>query len=134
MEHIRKIFEAQPMMQTISAQLDLLQEGEAEISAPIGSGFLQHHGFAHAALTFALGDSAAGIAAMTLLPEGMAVVTSEISTHLLRPSKGERLFARGQVIKAGKTQIIARSEVFAQQSGKDVHMASLTGTMVPLAM
>jgi len=133
-EHIRRVFALQSTMQTIGAELGAMGRGQAEITAPLSKAFLQHNGYGHAALTFALGDTSAGCAAITLLEPGLGVVTSEISTHLLAPAIGDRLIARGRVIKPGKRMIVATSDVFALRDGVETHIATLTGTMVPVPL
>ncbi|MCT4556049.1 MAG: PaaI family thioesterase [Pelagimonas sp.] len=131
-EHIRRGFAQQSMMATIGAELTFVGEGRAEITAPLSKGFLQHNGFGHAGLTFTLGDTAAGFAAMTLMGLDQAVVTSEIGVHLLSPAVGDLLIARGQVIKPGRRQIVSAADVYAVTDGAEKHIARLTGTMVPI--
>ncbi len=133
-DHIRRGFALQSMMKTIGAELTAVGEGTVEITAPLSPGFLQHNGFGHAGLTFTLGDTAAGCAAMTLLGTDQAVVTSEIGVHLLSPAIGDVLIARGKVIKPGRRQIVSSSDVFALKDGVEKHIATLTGTMVPIAL
>ena len=133
-DHIRRGFALQSMMKTIGAALTSVGEGSVEITAPLSAGFLQHNGFGHAGLTFTLGDTAAGCAAMTLLGTDQAVVTSEIGIHLLSPAIGETLIARGKVIKPGRRQIVSSSDVFVVKDGMEKHIATLTGTMVPIAL
>ncbi|MBO9465699.1 PaaI family thioesterase [Tropicibacter sp. R15_0] len=132
--HIRRGFALQSMMTTIGAELTSVGEGTVEIAAPLSPGFLQHNGFGHAGLTFTLGDTAAGCAAMTLLGTDQAVVTSEIGIHLLSPAIGDSLVARGKVIKPGRRQIVSSSDVFVVKDGVEKHIATLTGTMVPIAL
>lgn len=132
--HIRRGFALQSMMTTIGAELTSVGEGTVEITAPLSPGFLQHNGFGHAGLTFTLGDTAAGCAAMTLLGTDQAVVTSEIGIHLLSPAIGDSLIARGKVIKPGRRQIVSSSDVFVIKNGVEKHIATLTGTMVPIAL
>ncbi|MGH1415665.1 MAG: PaaI family thioesterase [Pelagimonas sp.] len=133
-DHIRRGFAMQSMMKTIGAKLTHVGEGTVEITAPLSPGFLQHNGFGHAGLTFTLGDTAAGCAAMTLLGTDQAVVTSEIGVHLLSPAMGDLLIARGKVIKPGRRQIVSSSDVFAVKGGTEKHIATLTGTMVPIGL
>lgn len=133
-DHIRRGFALQSMMQTLGAELTDIGEGTVEITAPLSPAFLQHNGFAHAGLTFTLGDTAAGCAAMTLLGEGQAVVTSEIGIHLLSPGLGEQIVARGRVIKPGRKLIVSSADVFSVAGGVEKHIATLTGTMVPIAL
>ena len=132
-QKIRASFAAQTMMQTLGATLDHLEQGIAEISAPILPGSLQQQGFAHAALTFAIGDSAAGYASLSLMPEDHEVLTTEMKINLLAPGKGARLIARGKVIKPGRRLIVVQSDVYALQDGIETHIALMTGTMMPVA-
>ncbi|WGW05051.1 PaaI family thioesterase [Tropicibacter oceani] len=133
-EHIRRSFALQTMMATIGAELTGIGQGTVEITAPLSPAFLQHNGYGHAGLTFTLGDTSAGLAAMTFLTTDQAVVTSEISTHLLAPASGSHLIARGRVIKPGKRLIVVTSDVYAVTDGSERHVATLTGTMVPVVL
>ena len=129
---IQTSFDRQAMMRTFGAQLDRVAEGQVTLSAPILPGSLQQQGFAHAALTFGLGDSAAGYAALSTLPEDQEVVTAEIKINLVAPATGDRLVARGQVIKPGRRLVVVTSEVVSLSNGAETRVAILQGTMVPV--
>lgn len=130
---IRASFAAQSLMATLGARLAEVAPGHARIEAPILPGSRQQHGFAHAGLTFAIGDSAAGYAALSAMPEGHEVLTTEMKIHLLAPAKGDLLVARGRVIRAGRRLVIVQADVHALDGGRESHVALLTGTMIPLA-
>lgn len=132
MERIQKSFDKQSMMATLGAELVAATEGKVVISAPILPGSKQQHGAAHAALTFAIGDSAAGYAALTMLPEGSEVMTAEMKINLLAPGIGGRLRATGSVIKPGRRLVIVTAEVHALKNGSETLIAILQGTMVPV--
>ena len=129
---IQASFDRQLMMPTFGAQLDDVAPGTATLSAPILPGSRQQQGFAHAALTFGLGDSAAGYAALTTIPEDQEVVTAEIKINLIAPARGDRLIARGRVIKPGRRLIVVTSEVASVSNGDETLVAILQGTMVPV--
>ena len=129
---IQASFDRQSMMTTFGAQLDDVAPGTATLSAPILPGSRQQQGFAHAALTFGLGDSAAGYAALTTIPEDQEVVTAEIKINLLAPARGDRLLARGRVIKPGRRLIVVTSEVTSVSNGDETLVAIFQGTMVPV--
>lgn len=131
---IQAILASQTMLQTIGASVRAVGKGTVELEAPISEGFKQHNGFGHAGLTFTLGDTAAGGAAMTVLDDEHAVLTSEIGIHLLAPARGDTLIARGKVIKPGRRLIIVTSDVYAVDNGVETHIATLSGTMVPVKM
>lgn len=125
-------FAAQSMMTTLGAEIVEVDAGLVRISAPILAGTRQQQGFGHAGLTFSIGDSAAGYAALTLLPRENEVVTAEIKINLLAPARGNRLIATGRVIKPGKRLCIVTAEVHAEHDGKQTLIAILQGTMVPV--
>ena len=129
---IRKSFQKQSMMRTLGAQIDSIEPGVVTISAPILASSRQQHGVAHAALTFALGDTAAGYAALSVMDPGCEVMTAEIKINLLAPGRGERLVARGKVLKPGRRLIVVSAEVFAHQESQETLIAVLQGTMVPV--
>ncbi|KAJ02145.1 PaaI family thioesterase [Sulfitobacter mediterraneus] len=130
---IHSSFGAQSMMETLGATLEDVTRGSVTITAPILPGAMQQQGFGHAGLTFSIGDSAAGYAALTTLPLDSEVVTAEIKINLLAPAMGDRLIAVGKVVKPGKRLCVVTSEVFAETDGTRKLIAILQGTMVPVA-
>ena len=129
---IKQSFASQSLMQTLGADLTSISQGHVEIRAPILDTSRQQHGFAHAGLTFSIGDSAAGYAALSTLSANHEVLTTEMKINLLAPGKGEYLIARGRVIKPGRRLIVVQSDVFAVEDGAETHVAVMTGTMLPI--
>ena len=128
MQRIYKSFERQTMMQTLGAQLVEVRAGYVEIIAPILPGSLQQHGYAHAALIFAIGDSAAGYAALSVMGEEFEVLTAEMKINLLAPGRDGPLRAVGTVEKSGRRLIVVRADVFDGEA----KVALLQGSMVPV--
>ena len=128
MQRIYQSFERQTMMQTLGAQLGEVRAGYVEIIAPILPGSLQQHGYAHAALIFAIGDSAAGYAALSVMGEEFEVLTAEMKINLLAPGRDGPLRAVGAVEKSGQRLIIVRADVFDGEA----KVALMQGTMVPV--
>ena len=132
-DRIKASFDRQSLMVTFGARIDDIAPGAVTIRAPIGDGARQQQGFAHAGLTFALGDTAAGYSALTLMPEDQEVLTAEIKINLLAPGAGDHLLARGRVLKPGRRLVVVASDVFAVAGdGTETHIAALQGTMVPV--
>ena len=125
-------FDRQSMMTTLGASIHLCSKGLTEIRAPILEGSQQQQGFAHAGLTFAIGDSAAGYAALTMMPLDHEVLTTEMKINLLAPGQGDMLIARGRVIKPGRRLFVVQSDVYAMTGSEERHIALLTGTMMPV--
>ena len=130
-DEIAASFAAQGMMATLGAELVEAGSGRVVIAAPIRAEVGQQHGFAHAALAFALGDSAAGYAALSLMPEGAEVLTVEMKINLLAPAAGERLVATGEGVKAGRRLSVVKAEIRAEARGENRLVALLQGTMIP---
>jgi len=130
--HVARSFAAQSMMETLGATLQQAADGMAEITAPIGPGVRQQAGFGHAGLTFSIGDSAAGYAALSLLQPDEEVLTTEMKINLVAPAKGDYLRARGRVEKPGRRLMVVTARVEAVTGDKDTLVALLQGTMLPL--
>jgi acyl-coenzyme A thioesterase PaaI-like protein len=60
------------------------------------------------------------------------VLTAEYKINLLAPATGERIVARGSVVKAGRTLTLAQADVFALNGGKEKLIAHLTATMMTI--
>lgn len=123
-------FARQPMMASLGARLIEAREGRCVICAPILPQFGQQHGAAHAGVAFALGDSAAGYAALSVMVAGLEVMTAEMKINLLSPAIGDALEAVGQVARAGRRLIVVQAEVFALIGGTRKSVALLQGTMI----
>ncbi|MDP2063690.1 MAG: PaaI family thioesterase [Phaeovulum sp.] len=126
-------FAQQAMMRTIGAQIVAAESGCCEISAPLLPQMGQQHGAGHAGVTFALGDTAAGYAALTVMEPEREVMTAEMKINLVAPAVGVRLIARGRVVKAGRRLDVVTAEVEAEAAdGCRRLVAVLQGTMVPV--
>ncbi|WP_371169853.1 PaaI family thioesterase [Aliiroseovarius sp. 2305UL8-7] len=129
---VQQSFAAQNMMTLIGAEITNLTHGSCEITAPIPDTMRQQHGFGHAALTFAIGDTAAGYAALSAMPKAHEVLTSEIKINLMAPAKGDKLIAQGRVLRIGRRLIPVEAEVWAEDGTNRILIAKLLGTMVPV--
>ena len=130
MARVAASFDKQGLMHTLGAVLGRIEPGSVEIILPVAAHIGQQHGFVHAGAVAAIADSAAGYAALSLMPPGSGVLTTEFKINLLSPAGGERLVARGRVIKAGRTLTLALSEVFAVRGGQEKLCAMLTATLM----
>ena len=104
-------------MTTLGATLGSVSPGAVEIALRPTPAISQQHGFVHAGAVSAIADSAAGYAALSLMPADTGVLTTEFKINLLAPAAGEQIVARGRVVKAGRTLTLAQAEVFAITGG-----------------
>lgn len=82
--------------------------GEVELRLTWREEFGQYSGYLHAGIVGALLDTACGFAAYT---QSGAVLASHFSVKFLRPAVAQVFVARGRVLKPGKLQIFAQSEL-----------------------
>jgi uncharacterized protein (TIGR00369 family) len=127
---VRASFARQGLMTTIGARLTRVSAGEVEIEAPIGEGLTQQHGYVHAGIVTALVDSACGYSAISLGPPGTEALTVEYKVNFLAPAVGERLIARGRVVRAGRTITVCSGEVVAIAGASEKQVAVMLATMI----
>lgn len=129
---IRQSFSKQGLMTTLGASLEKVEPGFVEIALVPTPAVSQQHGFVHAGAVAAIADSAAGYAALSVMPEGTGVLTAEFKINLLAPAAGERIVARGRVVKAGRTLTLSQADVFAVKGGEEKLIAHLTATLMAI--
>ena len=117
-------------MTTVGARLVSVEPGQVVIEWPFSIDLTQQHGFLHAGVVAAVADSACGYAALSLMPEGVAVLSVEFKVNLLKPAAGERFRAIGRVVRAGRTLSVCAAEVQAHRAGKQTVIAVMQGTMM----
>src|SRR5689334_15942488 len=115
-------------MRTLGATLGKVTPGHVEVVLVPKPEVSQQHGFVHAGAVSAIADSAAGYAALSMMPADRGVLTTEFKINLLAPAIGERIIARGKMVKAGRTLTLAQTEVFAENEGKEQLIALLQQT------
>lgn len=101
-------------------------QGESELVVELTSELKQHHGFAHGGVIGAIADNACAWAAASVAGD---VVTSSYTLHFLGPALGERLRAKGRVIRAGKRQLTVQADVFAENGADSKHVATAIATI-----
>lgn len=129
-ERVQASFQRQNAMHLIQASLPVVEQGLIEIHLPHWQGVEQQHGFIHGGVVGMIADSAAGYAAMTTVPATASVLTVEYKMNLVAPADGEKLIARGQVVRSGRTLIVTKAEVFALKAGKESLCALMQQTIM----
>jgi uncharacterized protein (TIGR00369 family) len=123
-------FNRQGLMHTLGASLAHVAPGEVTIRLPFSLAISQQHGFAHAGAIATIVDSACGYAALTLMPEDKAVLTSEFKINLLAPAIGTHFEAMGRVLRAGRRVHVVQGEVWALQGESRKQVAVMLATMM----
>jgi len=127
---VRASFERQQFMKTIGARLSRVVPGEVDIDVGMRDDLVQQHGFLHAGVLASAADSACGYAALSLMPADAAVLSIEFKINLLAPAAGDRIVARGRVLRAGKTITVCRGDVTAYNGNAERLVATMVATMM----
>ncbi len=129
---ITSSFARQGLMTTMGATIHPVAPGFVEVAVTPNPAISQQHGFVHGGAVSAIADTAAGYATMSLLPLDTSVLTTEFKINLIAPATGDRIVARGEVVKAGRTLTIAQTKVVAITGGTEKLVALLVATMMAI--
>jgi uncharacterized protein (TIGR00369 family) len=111
-------FEKQGLMRALGIELSRIEPGLCELRASFGPQLSQQHGYFHGALIGAALDCAGGYAALSLMPPGSEVLTTEYKINFIAAAEGEALLARGRVIRPGRTLTVTESEALCLNGGE----------------
>jgi uncharacterized protein (TIGR00369 family) len=126
----RASFARQAYMATIGVEILRVAPGEVDLGLAFRAALTQQHGYLHAGVITALVDSACGFAAFTLMPKGSGVVSVEFKVNLLAPAVGERMLARGRVLRPGRTLTVCSGEVVAVTGAEEKTVLAMLATMM----
>lgn len=129
-DKVRQAFARQGMMQAMGAHIVSLTPGRCSIELPYAMAVAQQQAFFHGGAIGAVADTACGIAAFTLMPEGSEVLTVEYKINLVTAARPPLLRADGLVMRAGRTISVCRAEVFRIDGGAEELCAVMQATMM----
>lgn len=114
---VEESFARQGIMAHLGARLERVEPGLVEVSLPFRPELTQQHGYFHAGAVATVADSAGGYAAFSLFPPDSTVLAVELKVNLLAPADGERLWARGRVVRSGRTITVCELEADMEKGG-----------------
>ncbi|AWT37649.1 thioesterase [Deinococcus arenae] len=126
---IRRGLHASAFTTAMGTRLRAFAPGRVEIELDLRPDLSQHHGVAHGAVIGYLADTVSAWAAASVAGD---VVTAEYKLNFLTAARGETLWARGEVLRAGRTQVIVRADVYATRDGQDTQVAAALATVTPV--
>lgn len=127
---VRASFARQGLMSTYGASLLRVEPVEVDLEVAFRPELSQQQGLFHGGVTATLLDTACGYAALTLMVPGSEVLSVEFKVNLLAPARGERLLARGRVVRSGRTLTVCQGDAYVVQGQAEVHCATMTATMM----
>ncbi|WP_019576397.1 hotdog fold thioesterase [Curvibacter lanceolatus] len=123
----------QGLMQHLGARLLRVEPGLCEIALPYSERVTQQQGGFHGGAMGALADIAGGYAGLSVLDEGLEVVTVEYKINFLASFHGGELHALGRVVRPGKRVIVTTAELFhVAPDGRRQSCAVMQQTLAPV--
>lgn len=132
-QRVRASFDRQKFMAHIGAELTRIEPGFCELRLPFNASLTQQHDYFHGGAIGAIADVAGGYAAHSLMDADDSVLTVEYKLNIMAPGKGEMLYARGHVMRPGRTLTITRVDVVAVTDGRESLIASAQQTLMRMA-
>jgi len=111
-------------------EVERLYEGGALLSMTAEDHHRQIHNVLHGGVIAALADTAAAIAAYTVVPRGAEVVTVELKINYLLAVGEGKIWAEGSVLRAGRNFIVVECNV-TNDAGALVAKALMTFAAAP---
>ncbi len=129
-QRVRESFDRQRLMATLGATLRSVEAGVVEIDLPYRADLTQQNGFLHAGVVASVLDSACGYAAFSLMPADAAVLSIEFKVNMLAPAQGDRLLARAEVKRAGRTITVCTADAITFEGERSKVVATMLSTMM----
>ena len=124
---VQRIFDKANFIRDLGITVTGVGDGWCETSLSIAERHRQQHGYVHAGVVATMADHTAGGACRSASGE-RDVITVEFKINFFRPATGDGLRCRAQVLRAGKSIIVAEAEVFSVESAGEKLVAKLTET------
>jgi uncharacterized protein (TIGR00369 family) len=128
-EVTKQFLMAMPIAQHLGFDITDVAPGRFEITQPFRPELSFREGTFQAGPIGTLADMAAACAGATMLPDGWAASTIDYTLKLLAPAVGEKLVARGRVLRSGRTLSVAAADVFSVKNGQETLCATALTTI-----
>src|ERR1700676_5398077 len=103
--------------------------GLFEITQPFRKELSFRTAIFHACPVGTLADMAAACAVMTMRPCGWAASTVDYTIKLIAPAAGDKIVARGRVVRSGRTLSVTAADVYAVRDGNETLCATALATI-----
>jgi uncharacterized protein (TIGR00369 family) len=128
-EATKRFLLAMPISRHFGFDITEVAPGRFEITQPFRRELSFREGTFQAGPIGTIADMAAACAGATMLPEGWAASTIDYTLKLLAPAIGEKLVARGRLLRSGRTLSVAAADVYSIRDGKETLCATALATI-----
>jgi len=111
-EMVRRRMRESKSSELLGFDVESVQEGRAIFRLDVRPRHKQIHGVVHGGILAALADTAAAIAAYTVVPRGVEIATLELKINYMEPVPGGRVKADARVLRKGRNFIVTECEIF----------------------
>src|SRR5215475_9995444 len=111
LEATRKRMKLSRLSALLGFHVESLKTGRAVLSMEVKELHKQIHDVVHGGVLAALADTAAAIAAYTVVPQGTEIATVELKINYLSAVPGGTIKAVGKVLRAGRNFVVTECEV-----------------------
>jgi uncharacterized protein (TIGR00369 family) len=108
---IKKILDRSPMLKFLAVEVEFLSPGFSRIRIPFRPNFLQSFGVVQGGIIATAGDTATGIAFLTLIDPNQTLVTIDLKINFLGSVKNGDIFSEGKIIHKGSLISLGEFEV-----------------------
>lgn len=121
-----------PLLSALGARLEAwdAERQQLTISFAPGALFRQGAGLIQGGAVTAMLDFALAFAAIAVLPEGQAAVTTTLTTNLIGAGSTPEVIVRGRVLRAGRRSIFAEADMTSDRR----LIATASSTLLPIDM
>lgn len=124
-------FASVPYPNWLGLKIVKLAASVAELSLAIKKNHQQYQGIAHGGALASLADTAATFAALTVIPEGMDVVTIEFKVNFLSAMPIGTALAVGRTVRVGSRVAVSEVSVFGPSRDRLVMTGTFTMLVFP---
>lgn len=111
-ELVRRRMKESKSSEMLGFDVESAHHGRATFRLDVRPRHKQIHGVVHGGILAALADTAAAIAAYTVIPRGVELATLELKINYLEPVPGGRVRAEARVLRRGRNFIVTECEIF----------------------
>lgn len=122
---VRRRLKESQATQLFGFSLEAAERGRAVLRLDVRQRHRQIHGMVHGGVLAALADTAAAIAAYSVIPRGRHLVTVEMKINFLEPVHEGKILAEGRVLRRGRNFVAAECEI-RDEKGRLAAKALLT--------
>src|SRR5574337_832615 len=108
---VRRRLKESRTSQLFGFSLEAAERGRAVLRLEVRQRHKQIHGMVHGGVLAALADTAAAIAAYSVIPRGRHIVTVEMKINYLEPVHEGKILAEGRVLRRGRNFVVAECEI-----------------------